>query len=139
MRSVLVCAVVLAWVIDQESAEAAECTEAIFQESGPSRGDQRPEPSRTIGRLGMGAQFGGFYDLGDPALELRAWAKRMGFSISLGRHVAEPRESGLTEVYSYAGKQVTGGFLFAFRSNTGRVTVHLKKFGSLLGVIPGRP
>ena len=76
MRSALLCAFVLACVIDQESAEAAESTEAISQESGPSFGDPRPEPSRTIGRLGMGAQLGGFYDLGDPALELRAWAKR---------------------------------------------------------------
>jgi len=130
MRSALLCAFVLAWIVDPESAEAAESTEAISQESGPSGGDQRPEPSRTIGRLGMGAQLGGFYDLGDPALELRAWAKRVGFSISLGRHVAEPSEPGLTEVYSHAGKQVIGGFLFAFNNPKPGGSVPIKVYGT---------
>jgi len=134
MRSVLLCVLVLALVIERKIAEAAEAAEVVSQKSGPSGGDRRPKPSRTIGRLGVGAQLGGFYDLGDPALELRGWAKRVGFSISLGRHVAEPAYPGMTEVYSHAGKQVTGGFLFAFNNpKTGR-SVPIKVYG-MAGIV----
>ncbi len=103
MRSVLLCVLVLA---------------------SPS------EPRPAIGRLGLGAQLGGFYDLGDPALELRGWVKRVGFSISLGRHVAEPSEPGFTEVYSQAGKQVTGGVLFAFNNPKPGRSVPIKVYGT---------
>ena len=130
MRSVLVCVLVLAPVIGREIAHAAEPTETVSQESGPSGGDRRPQPRRTIGRLGVGVQLGGFYDLGDPAVELRAWAKRVGFSMSLGRHVAGPDEPGWTEVFSHAGKQVTGNLLFAFINPKAGRSVPIKVYGA---------
>jgi hypothetical protein len=68
---------------------------------------------RTIGRVGAGVQLGGFYDLRDPGLELRGWAKGLGLSISLGRHTAEPSQPGFTQVFSKAGQQATGGLLLA--------------------------
>jgi hypothetical protein len=110
MRSVRLCILVLGLVVGREMAEAAE--------------------PRTIGRLGAGVQLGGFYDLSDPALELRGWAKRLGFSISLGRHYADPSYPGFTEVSSEAGKQFTGGFLLAFiNPKTGR-RVPIKVYGT---------
>jgi hypothetical protein len=112
MRGVRLCILILGLVVGREIAQAAESADVISQQSGPSGGNRRP--SRTIGRLGMGVQLGGFYDLSDPALELRGWAKRLGFSVSLGRHYADPSEPEFTEVSSEAGKQFTGGLLFAF-------------------------
>ena len=72
MRSVRLCILALGLLVGREIAEAAE----------------RPE-RRPIGRLGAGVQLGGFYDLLDPGIEFRGWAKRVGLSLSLGRHVAE--------------------------------------------------
>jgi len=113
MRSVRLGILVLGLVVGGEVAQAAESADVISQQSGPTGGTQRPQP-RTIGRLGLGVQLGGFYDVSDPALELRGWAKRLGFSVSLGRHYADPSEPGFTEVSSDAGKQFTGGVLIAF-------------------------
>ena len=108
MRSVRLCILVLGLVVGRESAEAAKL--------------------RTIGRLGAGVQLGGFYDLSDPGLDLRGWAKGLGFSISLGRHYADPSYPGFTEVSSEAGKQFTGGVLLAF-IKTGR-RVPIKVYGT---------
>jgi hypothetical protein len=129
MRGVRLCVLVLGLLVGREIAEAAEPAGGLSPQSGPSGGETRPQ-RRTIGRLGAGVQLGGFYDLGDPAIELRGWANRVGFSLSLGRHVAEPSEPGFTEVSSQAGKQVTGGFLFAFIDPKGGRRVPIKVYGT---------
>ncbi len=129
MRSVGLCVLVLGLVGGREIAEAAESTEVISSQSGPSGADSRP-PTRTIGRLGVGVQLGGFYDLGDPGVELRGWAKRWGLSISLGRHVADPSEPGFTEVSSEAGRQATGGVLFAFIDPKAGRRMKVKVYGT---------
>ena len=84
MRSVRLCILVLGLLAGREMAEAAEPASALFLQSGPSGGANHPE-KRAIGRLGAGLQMGGFYDLGDPGIELRGWAGRLGLSVSLGR------------------------------------------------------
>jgi len=104
--------VVLGLLVARESAQAAE----------PER--------RTIGRLGAGVQLGGFYDLGDPGIELRGWARRVGLSLSLGRHVADPSEPGFTRVSSHAGQQLTGGLLVAAIDPRGRHRVPIKVYGT---------
>jgi hypothetical protein len=80
MRSLLVCVLVLASPMG--IVRAAEATELNSQD-GSSHEPQPPR--RTIGRLAVGVQLGGFYDLGDAAVEVRTWANRFGFSLSLGR------------------------------------------------------
>jgi hypothetical protein len=129
MRRVHLCILVLGLLVVREVVEAAEPAGGLSPQRGPSGGESRPE-RRTIGHLGVGVQLGGFYDLGDPAIELRGWAKRVGLSLSLGRHVAEPSESDFTEVSSTAGKQVTGGFLFAFIDPKGGRRVPIKVYGT---------
>jgi hypothetical protein len=57
-------------LVGREFAEAAEPAGRLSPQSCPSGGERRPE-KRTIERLGVGAQVGGFYDLGDPGIELR--------------------------------------------------------------------
>jgi hypothetical protein len=116
--------------MDQETAETAHSTEAFSQNNRHPGEERRPTPRRTIGRLGVGAQLGGFYDLGDPALELRAWARRVGGSFSWGRHLAEPHETGYTQVSSQAGKQVTGAFLFAFNNPQPGRRLPIKVYGT---------
>jgi hypothetical protein len=69
---------------------------------------------RPLARVGAGVQLGGFYDLGDPGLELRGWAKGLGLSLSLGRHFADPSYPGFAETFSDPGKQATAGLLLAF-------------------------
>ncbi len=103
---------VLALVTGRATAGPPVPFEALFRNEGHSVGAPRP----TQRRLGFGAQLGGFFDLEDPALELRGWAKRVGFSLSWGRHLPEPSYSGFTEVDSRAGKQMIGGLLFAFNN-----------------------
>ena len=113
MRSVRLCILALALLVGREIAEAAE----------------RPE-RRPIGRLGAGVQLGGFYDLGDPGIEFRGWAKRVGLSLSLGRHVADPSDPEFTEVSSQAGQQVTGSLLLAFIDPKGVHRVPIKVYGT---------
>jgi hypothetical protein len=94
---------------------ALACASLLGMLTAPASVAATPPSSRpAIGRIGAGAQLGGFYDLADPALELRGWAKRLGVSLSWGHHYADPSESGLTEVSSEPGKQATAGVLFAF-------------------------
>jgi hypothetical protein len=89
---------------------------------------------RTIGRVGAGFQLGGFYDLGDPALELRGWAGHIGVSASLGRHLPEASEPGLERVMSDPGQQVTGGVLLAFVNPKRSRPVTFKPYGTV-GVV----
>lgn len=114
MRSLLACVLALSPVVGGEIAEAAEPT--------PAR--------RTIGRVGAGVQLGGFYDLGDPGFELRGWAKGVGFSASLGRHYADPSESGFTEVSSEPGKQLTAGILLALLDSGSGRKLRIKLYGT---------
>jgi hypothetical protein len=83
---------------------------------------------RTIGRVAAGLQLGGFYDLGDPALELRGWRGRLGGSVSYGRHLPDPSEPGFVLVRSDPGKQVTGGVLLAFLDPRGARAVAVKPY-----------
>jgi hypothetical protein len=129
MRSVRLCIVVLGLLVGREIAEAAEPAGGFSPQTDPSGAERRPK-RRPIGRLGAAVQLGGFYDLGDPGIELRGWAQRVGLSLSLGRHVAEPSEPGFTEVSSQAGKQLTGGFLFAFIDPRGGRRVPIKVYGT---------
>jgi hypothetical protein len=129
MRGVRLCILMLGLLVAREFAQAAEPAGRLSPQGGASGGAGRPE-ARTIGRLGAGVQLGGFYDLGDPGIELRGWASRIGLSLSLGRHVADPSEPGFTEVSSQAGKQVTGGFLFAFIDPKGGRRVPIKVYGT---------
>jgi hypothetical protein len=129
MRSVRLCILVLGLLVGREIAEAAEPAGGLSPQSGPSGGERGPE-RRTIGRVGAGVQLGGFYDLGDPGIELRGWAKGVGLSLSLGRHVAEPSEPGFTEVSSRAGQQLTGGLLLAFIDPKGGRRVPIKVYGT---------
>jgi hypothetical protein len=119
MRSAGLCVLVLGLLVGGAIAEAAEPARGLFPQTVPAGAGKRPE-RRTIGRLGAGIQLGGFYDLGDPAVELRGWAKGVGLSVSLGRHTADPGEPGFTEVSSHAGQQFTAGVLLAFVDTTGR-------------------
>jgi hypothetical protein len=89
-----------------------------------------PAERRTIGRAGAGLQLGGFYDLGDPAIELRGWANRIGASVSFGRHLPEVGEPGFTTVSSDPGKQVTGGVLLAFLDRGQARAVAMKLYGT---------
>ena len=100
MRHLLLCASVLAGLTGARSAHSADAT----------------SPRRTIGRVGAGVQLGGFYDLSDPALELRAWTGRLGVSFNLGQHRPEPSYPGFHEVSSDPGKQVTAGVLLGFNN-----------------------
>ena len=131
MRSLRFGVLLLGLLGRHEIAETAEATEVVTltQRSDPSREHRRPPP-RTIGRLGVGVQLGGFYDLGDPGLELRGWARGLGFSIGLGRHTADPSEPGFTEVSSEAGEQVSGGALFAFVNPKAGHRVPIKIYGT---------
>jgi hypothetical protein len=70
MRTVRLCILVLGLLVGLEIAEAAEPVGGLSPQSDPSGGERRPE-RRMIGRLGAGVQLGGFYDLGDPGIELR--------------------------------------------------------------------
>src|SRR5262245_51797848 len=74
---------------------------------------------RALSHVAVGVQLGGFYDLRDPGLELRGWARGLGLSVSLGRHSVEPSEPGMTEVFSEPGKQASAGLMLAFL-NPGR-------------------
>ena len=85
---------------------------------------------RTIGRVGAGLQLGGFYDLSDPALELRGWARRLGASISLGRHRADPSGPGFTEVFSDPGRQATAGVMLALIDRGSPRPVAIKLYGT---------
>jgi len=116
MVRVFLTALVLALVTDSATAEPPESSEGHFRNDVHSVRARPQEPRQPLAGIGVGAQLGGFFDPGDPALELRGWAKRMGFSLSWGRHLPEPSYSGMTEVHSRAGKQVIGGFLFALNN-----------------------
>jgi hypothetical protein len=104
--------------------------EALFRDDGHSVTARPQEPRRTLGGLGFGAQFGGFFDPGDPALEFRGWFKRVGFGLSWGRHLPEPSYSGFAEVDSRPGKQVIGGLLFAFNNPQPEHRVPFRVYGT---------
>jgi hypothetical protein len=129
MRSVRLCILVLGLLVGREIAEAAEPAGGLSPQMGPPGGAGRPE-RRAFGRLGAGVQLGGFYDLGDPAIDFRGWAKRVGLSLSLGRHSADPSEPDFSEVSSHAGKQFTGGLLLAFTDPKGGHRVPIKVYGT---------
>jgi hypothetical protein len=76
-------------------------------------GGATAEPGKKLSGFGVGIQLGGFYGPEDPALDLRGWAERVGFSLSWGRHLPDPGYSEMMEVESRPGKQVMGGLLFA--------------------------
>jgi hypothetical protein len=129
MRSMRPCILVLGLLAGREIANASERAGGLFLQGGPSGAAKRPE-KRAIGRLGAGLQMGGFYDLGDPGIELRGWARRLGLSVSLGRHVADPSEPGFTEVSSQAGQQFTAGVLLAFTDPRAGRKVPVKLYGT---------
>ena len=124
------CILVLGLVVGQGTVEAVEPAGVVSGKSADSGAGARPE-RRTIGRLGAGVQLGGFYDLADPALELRGWAKWVGFSLSLGRHVADPSYPDFTDVSSEPGKQFTGGVLLAFVNPRPGRRVPIKVYGTV--------
>jgi hypothetical protein len=96
-----------------------------------------PAEKRAIGRVGAGVQLGGVYDLADPGLELRGWAKALGVSLSLGRHTADPSEPGFTEVFSDAGQQATVGLLLAFVDSK-RVPIKVYATGGIVHATQAR-
>jgi hypothetical protein len=90
----------------------------------------RQHRKRTLAGFGVGVQLGGFYDLGDPALDVRGWAKRVGFSLSWGRHLPDPSYSEMVEVETHGGKQVTGGLLFAVNNPNPEHRIPFRLYGT---------
>jgi hypothetical protein len=130
MVRMLLSVLMLGLVTERATAEQAESFEALFGNARHS-GGERPEEPRTLERLGVGAQLGGFFDLGDPAVELRGWTRRVGSSFSWGRHLADPGYPGFAQTDSRPGKQVTGAVLFALNDpKPGRSSAPIRVYGT---------
>lgn len=129
MGKVILAVFMVALVADR-AAEPAESFEALVRYGARSSGDPSRDSRRALGRVGIGAQLGGFFDPKDPSLELRGWARRVGISLSWGRHAAEPSASGFTEIDSRAGKQVTGGLLVAFNHPKPDRSIPIRVYGT---------
>jgi hypothetical protein len=95
-----------------------------------SEKERSEEPRRALEGFGFGAELGGFFDLNEPALEARGWLRRVGFSLSWGRHLPDPSYPGFTEVDSRPGKQVIGGLLFAFNNPKAEHRVPFRVYGT---------